>query len=100
MVAVPWRRFSTAARWNPAPLTNTTGVMSTNASHGQRENCRAGIIESNRAGTVSTAANTSRRASVRCHARSASAWSSGSGLAYPREATVARRSPTVTASGS
>ena len=80
IVAVPWRRFTRAARWNPAPLTNTTGVMSTNAAHGQWANCRAGIMETATAGTVSTTASTSRRASVRCQARSTSAWSSGSGL--------------------
>jgi hypothetical protein len=77
IVAVAWRRFAHAARWNGHAPQTTTGVASWSASHCQFSNCSGGIIESTRTGSVSAAEMTSRRRSgaVGSGSRSAAAGS-------------------------
>ena len=70
MVAAPCRAFRSAARWNPAPAPNTTGVASTRPSHSQPENCSAGSIAINASGSDNTTATISR---IRAR-RASSAW--------------------------
>ena len=65
IVAVRWRRLSTAARWKPEPAQKTTGVESAAASHSQPANWSGGIMASAASGAVRTAAATRRTASVR-----------------------------------
>jgi hypothetical protein len=72
IVAVPWRRFAHAARWNGHAPHTTTGVARFSASHCQLSNCSAGIIEIGRSGSDSSADTTSRRRSGSSSPRSAS----------------------------
>jgi hypothetical protein len=67
MVAAAWRRFAHAALWNGQPPQVTTGAASAKHSHCQLSNCRRGIIDSARIGTVSTVQATRR--SRRCRMR-------------------------------
>ena len=60
IVAVPWRRFCQAARWNGHPPQTTTGAASVSDSHCQLSNCSGGIIAISRTGSVSSADSTSR----------------------------------------
>ena len=52
IVAVPWRRFAQAARWNGQAPQSTTGVAKLSASHCQLSNCSAGIIETSSTGSA------------------------------------------------
>ena len=63
IVAVPWRRFAQAARWNGQAPQSTTGVASLSASHCQLSNCSAGIIETSRTGSERTRGEISRKRS-------------------------------------
>src|SRR5918992_5230169 len=55
IVAVPWRRFAHAARWNGHAAHVTTGPASAREIHCQYVNCRAGTIASAMTGTARTA---------------------------------------------
>ncbi len=94
MVAVPWRRFSAAARWNRAPHHATTTTVRTSDSHCQAGNCHAGTIASATTGTLSTTPTSSR---VRSAPASSSSGSSGDGRVapYPRCSTVSTSSSTA-----
>ena len=54
-----WMRLSAALRWNSQPDPNTTGVVSTSATHCQPSNMSDGTMEMRSVGTVSTVATTS-----------------------------------------
>ena len=87
IVAVPWRRFAQAARWNGQPPQTTTGVASWSASHCQLSNCSAGIIESSSTGSASTRRDhepaAQRRRRVRLVVRGAGAPAPRSGSTAP-----------------
>ena len=61
MVAVAWRAFTAAARWNGQAPHVTTGVASSRASHCQYGNRTGGTIASSSSGAVSPAATSTRR---------------------------------------
>ena len=61
IVAAPWRRLASAARWNGHAPQITTGEASARASHCQSSNCSAGTIDSRSTGTLSAAETSSRR---------------------------------------
>ena len=60
IVAARCRAFRSAARWNPTPAQNTTGVASASATHSQPSNWSGGTIASAASGAVSSAATASR----------------------------------------
>ena len=64
IVAVPCLRFAQAALWKGQAPHSTTGVAALSASHCQLSNCSAGIIETSRTGSDSTADRISRKRSA------------------------------------
>ena len=60
IVAAPWRRALSAARWNSAPPQNTTTLVSANEIHCQPSNCSDGTIASSSTGSDSDADTASR----------------------------------------
>ena len=104
IVAAPWRRFVSAARWNGQAPHTTTGEARVNASHCQWSNCRAGTIDSSITGRLSPA-ETSRRcrhgadSSGSGSAASAAGRGRGSVAVYPVASTAAMSSSGVTSSG-
>ena len=64
IVAVAWRRFAHAARWNGSAPQTTTGAASVSDSHCQFSNCSGGIIAIASTGSVSAVETSSRRRSA------------------------------------
>jgi hypothetical protein len=60
IVAAPWRRLSSAARWNGQAPQITTGAVMAEASHCQLRNCSAGIIDMASTGTVNARVTSTR----------------------------------------
>jgi hypothetical protein len=79
IVAVRWRRFFPAARWNGHPPHTTTGAASVSDNHCQYLNCSAGIMDIATTGTVSAADTSSRCRHGRAGSSSATPTASSAG---------------------